>query len=159
LMAFSNKLGHLVLTTGNKSEISVGYCTLYGDMAGGLSVLSDVPKQEVFSLAHYINRQRKVIPEEIIIKAPSAELKPGQLDEDTLPPYEILDQVLNYYVEEGYSAEEIISLGLDPEVVKWVIGAVDKNEYKRKQAPPGLRVTTKAYGVGRKMPIVAKHYY
>lgn len=159
LMAFSNKLGHLVLTTGNKSEISVGYCTLYGDMAGGLSVLSDVPKQEVFSLAHYINRQREVIPEEIIIKAPSAELKPGQLDEDTLPPYEILDQVLNYYVEEGYSSEEIISLGLDSEMVKGIIRAVDKNEYKRKQAPPGLRVTTKAYGVGRKMPIAAKHYY
>jgi len=159
LMAFSNKLGHLVLVTGNKSEISVGYCTLYGDMAGGLSVLSDVPKKEVFSLARYINRKKEVIPEEIIVKAPSAELKPGQLDEDTLPPYEVLDQVLNYYVEEGYSAEEIISLGLDPEMVKWIIRAVDKNEYKRKQSPPGLRVTTKAYGVGRKMPIAAKHYY
>jgi NAD+ synthase (glutamine-hydrolysing) len=155
LMAFANKYGYLALSTGNKSELAVGYCTLYGDMSGGLSVISDVPKTMVYELADYVNRVREVIPRAIIDKAPSAELKPGQRDQDTLPPYPILDQILHYYVEEGYSLEELSSR-YDPETVKWVIRAVDRNEYKRKQAAPGLKVTTKAFGVGRRMPVAKK---
>ncbi len=157
LMAFSNKFGHLVLSTGNKSELAVGYCTLYGDMSGGLSVLADVPKTLVYDLAGYINRKAEIIPCAIIQKPPSAELKPDQLDQDTLPPYEILDRILSCYVEEGYSQEEIINLKFDPETVRWVTRAVDRNEYKRKQAAPGLKVTTKAFGVGRRMPIAARY--
>lgn len=159
LMAFSNKLGHLVLSTGNKSELSVGYCTLYGDMSGGLSVLSDVPKTIVYRLASFINREREIIPGETIKKPPSAELKPDQIDEDSLPAYEVLDQILNYYVEEGYSVKDLIKSNYDSETVLWVVSAVDKNEYKRKQSAPGLKVTTKAFGVGRRMPIAAKHYF
>jgi NAD+ synthase (glutamine-hydrolysing) len=120
LMAFSNKFGHLLLSTGNKSEIATGYCTLYGDMSGGLAVLADVPKTMVYELARSINRKGEVIPSEIIEKAPSAELRPNQLDQDTLPPYPILDQILTYYIEELSSVEEIIKLGFDPETVKWV---------------------------------------
>lgn len=155
LMAFSNKYGYLALSTGNKSELAVGYCTLYGDMSGGLSVISDVPKTMVYELANFINHSKELIPSAIIEKAPSAELRPGQCDQDTLPPYPVLDQILHYYVEEGYSLDEL-SLRYEPETVKWVIRAVDRNEYKRKQAAPGLKVTTKAFGVGRRMPVAKK---
>jgi NAD+ synthase (glutamine-hydrolysing) len=157
LMAFSNKFGYLVLSTGNKSELAVGYCTLYGDMSGGLSVLSDVPKTIVYELANYINRKSEIIPKQIIKKAPSAELKPDQVDQDTLPPYPVLDKILHHYIEEESSPEEIIGMGFDPETVKWVIRTVERNEYKRSQAAPGLKVTSKAFGVGRRMPIAAKH--
>jgi NAD+ synthase (glutamine-hydrolysing) len=156
LMALSNKFGHLVLSTGNKSELAVGYCTLYGDMSGGLSVISDVPKTMVYELAGYINRQSPIIPQEIINKAPTAELKENQTDQDTLPPYEMLDQILHYYLDEHYSMEDILRLDFDPVTVSWVIGAVDRNEYKRRQGPPGLKVTSKAFGTGRRMPIAAK---
>ncbi len=156
LMAFSNKFGHLVLSTGNKSELAVGYCTLYGDMSGGLAVLSDVPKTMVYKLAHYINRRSEIIPKEIIEKPPSAELKPGQLDQDTLPPYEVLDKVLFSYLDEGLSEEEIIRQGVEPKLVQWIVETVDKNEYKRRQGAPGLKVTSKAFGMGRRMPIAAK---
>jgi NAD+ synthase (glutamine-hydrolysing) len=158
LMAISNRLGHLVLSTGNKSELAVGYCTLYGDMSGGLAVISDVPKTMVYELAHYINEDSEVIPKSIIEKPPSAELKPDQRDQDTLPPYEILDRILYYYIEEGQAAEEIKSLGFDPETVEWVMRAVQKSEYKRRQAAPGLKVTTRAFGIGRRMPIAARPY-
>jgi len=156
LMALSNKFGHLVLSTGNKSELAVGYCTLYGDMSGGLSVISDVPKTMVYELAGYINRQSPIIPQEIINKAPTAELKENQTDQDTLPPYEMLDQILHYYLDEHYSKEDILRLDFDPETVSWVIRAVDRNEYKRRQGPPGLKVTSKAFGTGRRMPIAAR---
>lgn len=156
LMALSNKYGHLVLSTGNKSELAVGYCTLYGDMSGGLAVISDVPKTMVYKLAHFINHKSKVIPEEIIKKKPSAELKPDQKDQDFLPEYDILDQILNYYVDEGYSLENILDLNFNPEIVKWIVNAVNRNEYKRRQVAPGLKVTTKAFGMGRRMPIAAK---
>lgn len=157
LMAFSNKFGYLVLSTGNKSELAVGYCTLYGDMSGGLSVLSDVPKTMVYELAKHINRKSEIIPQEIIEKPPSAELKPNQIDQDTLPPYPILDQILHHYIEESASRDEIIKMGFDAETTRWVVKAVERNEYKRRQASPGLKVTTKAFGVGRRMPIAAKH--
>lgn len=159
LMALSNKFGYLVLSTGNKSELAVGYCTLYGDMSGGLAVISDVPKTMVYELAHYINREREIIPSACLTKPPSAELKPNQVDQDTLPPYPVLDQILHYYVEEGYSVAEIVARGFDPQTVHWVARTVDRNEYKRKQAAPGLKVTTKAFGVGRRMPIAAKLSY
>ncbi len=158
LMAFSNKYGYLVLSTGNKSEISVGYCTLYGDMSGGLSVLADVPKTLVYQLAEFINRKEEIIPKEIMEKAPSAELRPNQLDQDSLPPYPVLDKILHYYIDQQSSVEEIINMGFDRETVRWVAQTVDRNEYKRKQAPPGLKVTTKAFGVGRRMPIAAKFH-
>jgi len=157
LMAFSNKFGYLVLSTGNKSEMAMGYCTLYGDMAGGLAVISDVPKTMVYELARYMNRKSELIPKEIIERKPSAELRPDQFDQDSLPPYDILDQILFYYIEEGYSMKEILDLNFDPEVVERVIWTVNKNEYKRRQAPPGLKVTTKAFGIGRRIPIAAKY--
>jgi len=157
LMAISNKFGYLVLSTGNKSELAVGYCTLYGDMTGGLAVISDVPKTMVYKLAHYINRKTEVIPREIIEKRPSAELKPDQKDQDTLPPYDVLDSILHYYIDEGYSLKEILELNFNPDIVKWVIKAVDKNEYKRRQSAPGLKVTPKAFGIGRRMPIAARY--
>ena len=156
-MALSNKFGHLVFSTGNKSELAVGYCTLYGDMSGGLSVLSDVPKTMVYQLADYINRESALIPPQIIRKPPSAELRPDQVDQDTLPPYPILDQIIQYYVEEQCSREEIVAKGLDADTVQWAMNAIDRNEYKRRQAAPGLKVTSKAFGVGRRMPIAAKH--
>ncbi len=156
LMAFSNKFGYLLLTTGNKSELAVGYCTLYGDMSGGLAVLSDVPKTMVYALAELINSAGAVIPRSIIEKAPSAELRPDQKDTDSLPPYELLDRLLSRHIEEYMSADDLISLGYDPKTVRWVVRTVAQNEYKRKQAPLGLRVTTKAFGVGRRMPIAAK---
>ena len=157
LMSLSNKFGYLVLSTGNKSELAVGYCTLYGDMTGGLAVISDVPKTLVYKLARYINRYNEVIPQDIIEKPPSAELKPDQKDQDTLPPYDILDSILNYYLDEGYSAKEILDLNFTSRDVKWVINAVNRNEYKRRQAAPGLKVTPKAFGMGRRMPIAAKY--
>jgi len=157
LMAFSNKQGYLVLTTGNKSELAVGYCTLYGDMAGGLSVISDVPKTMVYELARWINRNGEIIPEATLTKEPSAELRPDQKDQDTLPDYEILDGVLTAYVEDHLSTDEIIQKGFEEDVVKWIVQAVNRNEYKRRQACPGLKVTGKAFGVGRRMPVAAKY--
>jgi NAD+ synthase (glutamine-hydrolysing) len=159
VMALSNRFGHLVLATGNKSELSVGYCTLYGDMSGGLSVIGDVPKTMVYELARYINRPQEVIPTSIIDKAPSAELRPDQKDEDTLPAYAILDQIIELYMVEAHSFEEIMARGFPPDTVRWVIEAIDKNEYKRRQAAPALKVTTKAYGMGRRMPIAARYEF
>lgn len=156
LMALSNKLGHLVLSTGNKSEAAVGYCTLYGDMSGGLAVISDVPKAMVYELAHLINKSGEVIPARILQKLPSAELKPDQLDQDDLPPYYILDGILKAYIEDNKGPEEIIAMGFDPAIVRETIFRVDSNEYKRYQAPPGLKVTTKSFGHGRRYPIVWK---
>jgi NAD+ synthase (glutamine-hydrolysing) len=156
LMALSNKFGHLVLSTGNKSELAVGYCTLYGDMSGGLSVIADVPKTMVYELAQYMNRDSIRIPQEIINKPPSAELRENQTDQDTLPPYEALDQILHYYVDEHYSMADLLQHNFDPATVEWVIRTVDRNEYKRRQAVPGLKVTSKAFGMGRRMPIAAK---
>lgn len=156
LMAFSNKQGGMVLSTGNKSELAVGYCTLYGDMCGGLSVLSDVPKTAVYKLCRYINREKEIIPVATLEKEPSAELRPDQKDQDTLPPYEILDAILNDYIEENLSTAEIISRGYDTDTVQWVVRAVNRNEYKRKQAAPGLKVSSKAFGMGRRMPVAAK---
>jgi NAD+ synthetase len=155
LMAYSNKKGGLVLSTGNKSELAVGYCTLYGDMVGGLGVISDVPKVWVYRLAEYINTLKPgVIPSSIITKAPSAELRPGQVDQDSLPPYEILDEILKLYIEEGFSMNDIVNLrGFERETVSWVIDRVKKNEFKRRLATIGLKVTGKAFGSGRRMPI------
>lgn len=154
LMALSNKFGSLVLSTGNKSEMAVGYCTLYGDMAGGLAVISDVPKTMVYALADFANREREVIPKATITKPPSAELRPNQTDQDTLPPYDVLDRILKAYVEDLRSPEEIADLsGYSIELVRSVTRRVDRSEYKRKQAPPGLKVTSKAFSVGRRFPI------
>ena len=153
LMSLSNKFGHLLLTTGNKSELAVGYCTIYGDMAGGLAVISDVPKTMVYDLARWINREREVIPWATIEKPPSAELKPGQVDQDSLPPYDVLDEMLRLYIEENLSAREIAERGFDEKTVRWVQRRVDLNEYKREQAAPGIKVTSRAFGVGRRMPI------
>jgi NAD+ synthase (glutamine-hydrolysing) len=160
LMAFSNKFGHLVLTTGNKSETSVGYCTLYGDTAGGFAVLKDVYKTLVYELAQLANEKarREIIPQSIFERAPTAELKPNQKDEDSLPPYPLLDRVLEAYIENDRSAAEIIAEGLDPAVVHRVIEMVDKNEYKRRQAPPGIKITPKAFGKDRRMPITNKFH-
>ncbi len=157
LMAISNKFGHLVLTTGNKSELAVGYCTLYGDMSGGLAVLADVPKTRVYQLAHYINWEKQIIPETIINKPPSAELRPNQRDQDTLPPYETLDQIIALYVDEELGPKEIIQQGFDQETVKWTLKKIATNEYKRRQAPPGIKITSRAFGSGRRFPIAA-HY-
>ena len=157
LMSLSNKFGHLLLTTGNKSELAVGYCTIYGDMAGGLAVISDVPKTMVYRLARWINREREIIPAATIEKPPSAELKPGQVDQDSLPPYELLDQILHLYVEKNQSAREIVAQGFDEKVVRWIQRRVDLNEYKRAQAAPGIKVTTRAFGVGRRMPIAQQY--
>ena len=157
LMALSNKFGHLVLSTGNKSELSVGYCTLYGDMAGGLAVISDVPKTMVYALARWINRRDEVIPVATIEKPPSAELRPGQTDQDSLPPYDVLDEILRLYVEENMSARDIVAHGFDEKTVRWVQRRVDINEYKREQAAPGIKVTSRAFGVGRRMPIAQKY--
>ncbi len=153
LMALSNKYGYLVLTTGNKSELSVGYCTLYGDMSGGLALISDVPKTMVYELARYINREREIIPQSSIDKPPSAELKPNQFDQDTLPPYDILDGILKAYVEDAKGIDEIIHMGYDEKIVREIIRKVNRNEYKRQQAAPGIKVTSKAFGSGRRMPI------
>jgi NAD+ synthase (glutamine-hydrolysing) len=156
LMAISNKEGHMVLSTGNKSELAVGYCTLYGDMSGGLGVLADVPKTMVYELAAYLNRGREIIPVQIIKKAPSAELRPDQKDQDTLPPYDILDRIMNHYLTEGRAYDDIVKLGFEPQTVQWVIRTIDRSEYKRRQAAPGLKITSKAFGMGRRIPIAAK---
>lgn len=156
LMSLSNKENHLLLTTGNKSELAVGYCTIYGDMCGGLAVISDLPKVKVYEVSRWINREREIIPWNTIDKPPSAELRPDQKDQDTLPPYEILDGILELYVEHQLSADEIISRGYEEATVRWVQRRVDFNEWKRHQAAPGLRVTSKAFGMGRRMPIVQR---
>jgi len=157
LMALSNKFGAIVLSTGNKSELGVGYCTLYGDMVGGLAVISDVPKTLVYRLSEYVNSRRPVIPRASIEKPPSAELRPDQKDSDSLPPYEVLDVVLEDYVEESHSAEQIAAdRRLDIEVVRRVMRMVDRAEYKRQQAAPGLKISPKAFGYGRRFPIAAK---
>jgi len=157
LMSLSNKFGSMVLSTGNKSEMAVGYCTLYGDMAGGLAILSDVPKTMVYELAHLINRERELIPLASIEKPPSAELRPNQKDQDSLPPYDVLDQVLRAYIEDVKSPEEIAAqCGFDLDLVRSIAAKVDRNEYKRRQAPPGLKITSRAFGLGRPFPIVQK---
>ena len=157
LMALSNKFGAIVLSTGNKSELGVGYCTLYGDMAGGLAVISDVPKTLVYRLSRYVNSRRAVIPEDTLEKPPSAELRPNQKDSDSLPPYEILDAVLEDYIEDSHSPEQIAAdHGFDLEVVRRVVRMVDRVEYKRQQAAPGLKISPKAFGYGRRFPIAAK---
>jgi NAD+ synthase (glutamine-hydrolysing) len=157
LMAISNKLGHLVLATGNKSELAVGYCTLYGDMSGGLCVLADVPKTTVYALANHINRQQETIPIPTIRKPPSAELRPNQTDQDTLPPYDLLDAIIAGYVDDGLSSDQIVTAGYDRKTVEWVIRAINRNEYKRRQAAPGLKVTSRAFGTGWRMPIAAQY--
>lgn len=156
LMFISNRENRLVLTTGNKSELAVGYCTLYGDMAGGLAVISDLPKMLVYELARYINREREIIPHNVLVKPPSAELRPNQKDQDSLPPYEILDPILVAYIEELKSVDEIVQMGYPKDLVLKIIKMVERAEYKRKQAAPGLKVTSKAFGFGRRMPIVQR---
>jgi NAD+ synthetase len=164
LMALSNKWGALVLTTGNKSELAVGYCTLYGDMCGGLAVISDVPKTLVYSLARVANQRRShgpgasnAIPENTFIKPPSAELRPDQKDTDSLPPYEMLDRILRLYIENNDAPQQIADeLGLPLALVRDIVNKVDRNEYKRQQAAPGLKVTTKAFGIGRRFPIAQR---
>jgi NAD+ synthetase len=157
LMALSNKFGALVLSTGNKSELGVGYCTLYGDMVGGLAVINDVPKTMVYRLCHYVNSRKPVIPRATLEKAPSAELRANQKDTDTLPAYEVLDAILEDYVEDSRSAEDISRRhGFDLALVKDVIRMVERNEYKRQQAAPGIKISPKAFGYGRRFPIAAK---
>jgi NAD+ synthase (glutamine-hydrolysing) len=157
LMALSNKFGAIVLSTGNKSELGVGYCTLYGDMVGGLAVISDVPKTLVYRLSEYANSRRPVIPRSTLEKPPSAELRPDQKDSDSLPPYEVLDAILDDYVEDSHPAERIAAdHGFDLEMVRRVIRMVDRSEYKRQQAAPGLKISPKAFGYGRRLPIAAK---
>jgi NAD+ synthase (glutamine-hydrolysing) len=153
LMAISNKKGYLVLTTGNKSEVAVGYCTLYGDMAGGFDVLKDVPKTRVYQLARYRNDMSVVIPQRVIDRPPSAELAPDQKDQDSLPPYDILDAILARYVEQDQSAEDIIAAGFDRSTVLKIILLVDMNEHKRRQAPVGVRMTQRGFGRDRRYPI------
>lgn len=153
LMALSNKWGSLLLSTGNKSELSMGYCTLYGDMSGGLAVISDVPKGMIYALGRFINKGSPVIPERVFIKPPSAELRPHQTDQDTLPPYDVLDAIFTAYIEEGKDFEEISRQGFDRSLVTRVLNTIDRSEYKRRQAAPGLKITPKAFGVGRRMPI------
>jgi NAD+ synthetase len=153
LMALSNRHGRLLLTTGNKSELATGYCTLYGDMAGGLAVISDVPKTLVYNLAREINRERAVIPEATLTKAPSAELRPNQTDQDSLPPYELLDAILDAHLEQGLDSQALVAAGFDASIVNDVVRRVRVSEYKRRQMPPGLKITGKAFGPGRRMPI------
>jgi NAD+ synthetase len=156
-MALSNKFGAIVLSTGNKSELAVGYCTLYGDMVGGLAVISDVPKTMVYRLSHYVNSRCPVIPQASLEKLPSAELRPGQMDSDTLPPYEVLDVILEDYVEQSHTADQIAEeRGFDVSLVRRVIRMVERSEYKRQQAAPGLKISEKAFGYGRRFPIAAK---
>ncbi len=154
-MAISNKTGKLVLTTGNKSEMSVGYATLYGDMAGGFAVLKDVPKTMVFELANYRNSISPVIPQRIIQRPPSAELAPNQKDEDFLPPYSLLDPILELYIQKDMGVEEIVARGYERDVVVRIVAMVQHNEYKRRQAPPGVRVTPRAFGRDRRYPITS----
>jgi len=160
LMTFSNKFGWIVLTTGNKSELAMGYATLYGDMAGGFAVIKDVPKTLVYRLARWRNqhgRPPRPIPQATFDKPPSAELKPDQKDEDTLPPYEVLDPIVKAYVEQDCSYQEMVGLGFDPQMVQQVITFADRNEYKRRQAPPGVKITPRAFGKDRRLPIVNRY--
>ena len=156
LMSMSNKFGSLLLTTGNKSELAVGYCTLYGDMCGGLAVISDLPKTKVYSLAKWINHKRQIIPESTIAKPPSAELRPDQVDQDSLPPYDVLDSILEAYVVDGQDTEAIITSGHDEATVQRIIRLININEYKRRQAAPGIKITSKAFGVGRRIPVAKR---
>ena len=156
LMSMSNKFGSLLLTTGNKSELAVGYCTLYGDMCGGLAVISDLPKLRVYSLAKWINRDREIIPDSTITKPPSAELRPDHVDQDSLPEYNVLDAILEAYVVNGQDAESIIASGHDADTVRRIIRLININEYKRRQAAPGIKVTSKAFGVGRRIPVAKR---
>ncbi len=157
LMALSNKWGHMVLSTGNKTELAVGYCTLYGDLTGGYALISDVPKTMVYRLASYLNREQEIIPPRVITKAPSAELRPGQKDQDDLPPYELIDPILEIYLEENASIQEIAGRGYDLEVVQRIVSMVNKSEYKRQQAPFGPKVTTRAFGYGRRYPVAHRY--
>jgi NAD+ synthase (glutamine-hydrolysing) len=156
LMAIANKFGHLLLSTGNKSEMSVGYCTLYGDMNGGLAVISDVLKTRVYKLCAWLNREQEVIPKHILTKPPSAELKPDQVDQDSLPAYEILDDILEKLISDRLSISQIINTGHDPQVVNRIVQLVNRAEFKRRQAPPGLKISDRAFGSGWRMPIAAK---
>jgi NAD+ synthase (glutamine-hydrolysing) len=156
LMAWSNRTGAMVVSTGNKSELAVGYCTLYGDMAGGLALLGDVYKTMIYRIAHWINREREIIPTSSITKPPSAELRPNQTDQDTLPPYEVLDAILKLYIEEWQEVDDIVKAGYDRALVEKILRAVDTNEFKRRQAAPTIRVSTKAFGNGRQMPIAQR---
>jgi NAD+ synthetase len=156
LMAWSNRTGAMVVTTGNKSELAVGYCTLYGDMAGGLGVLGDVYKTMVYRVSRWFNRERELIPESTLTKAPSAELRPNQTDQDTLPPYDVLDGILKLYIEEHQEVDAIVEAGFDRELVARILKLVDTNEFKRQQAAPTLRVSSKAFGSGRDMPIAQR---
>ncbi len=153
LMALSNKFGYLVLSNGNKSELAMGYCTLYGDMAGGLAVISDVPKTMVYELAAYVNRDREIIPASVLTRPPSAELRKNQKDEDSLPPYPVLDPIIKAYVEDRKGVDDIVAMGFERSFIENIIKCIDSNEYKRHQAPPGLKVTSKAFGYGWRMPI------
>ncbi|MBE8966442.1 NAD+ synthase [Nostocales cyanobacterium LEGE 12452] len=155
LMAIANKFGYLLLSTGNKSEMAVGYCTLYGDMNGGLAVIADVPKTRVYSLCHWLNRNNEIIPQNVLTKAPSAELKPGQVDQDSLPPYEVLDDILQRLIHNHQSAAQIVAAGHDAVIVDRVIQMVARAEFKRRQAPPGLKITDRAFGTGWRMPIAS----
>ncbi|HZO86105.1 MAG TPA: NAD+ synthase [Verrucomicrobiae bacterium] len=157
LMALSNKFGSLLLTTGNKSELAVGYCTIYGDMCGGLAVISDVPKTMIYKISKWINRNEEIIPNASITKPPSAELRPNQTDQDSLPPYDVLDAILEMYVVQMRSSAEIIAAGFDEAVVRKIVRLIDLSEYKRRQAAPGLKVTSKAFGVGRRIPIAQRY--
>ena len=155
LMAISNKFGYLLLSTGNKSEMAVGYCTLYGDMNGGLAVIADVPKTRVYSICNWLNRNKEVIPQNVLIKPPSAELKPGQLDQDSLPDYEILDDILQRLINDYQSVEQIIKAGHNAEIVNRIVRMVARAEFKRRQAPPGIKITDRAFGTGWRMPIAS----
>jgi NAD+ synthetase len=157
LMALSNKFGSMLLTTGNKSELAVGYCTLYGDMCGGLAVISDVPKMLVYRLSRFANRDRALIPETVFTKAPSAELRPDQKDSDSLPPFETLDAIIEAYVERNLDVDRIVAEGFDRQVVADLARRIDMSEYKRRQAAPGIKITSKAFGVGRRFPLAAQH--
>jgi NAD+ synthetase len=156
LMALSNKLGGLVLTTGNKSEMAVGYCTLYGDMNGALAPIADVLKTDVYKIARWVNREREIIPASSILKPPSAELRPGQTDQDSLPPYDILDAILDLYVVKNLSQPEIIARGYDAGMVNDVVNKINFSEYKRRQAAPGLKVSARAFGTGRRIPVAQR---
>jgi NAD+ synthase/NAD+ synthase (glutamine-hydrolysing) len=155
-MAISNKFGHLLLSTGNKSEMAVGYCTLYGDMNGGLAVIADVPKTRVYSICQWLNRNGEIIPQNVLSKPPSAELKPGQVDQDSLPAYDILDDILQRLIHNHESTAEIVAAGHDPATVDRIINLVARAEFKRRQAPPGLKITDRAFGTGWRMPIASK---
>ncbi|UCG38477.1 MAG: NAD+ synthase [bacterium] len=159
LMALSNRFGHLVLSTGNKSELATGYCTLYGDMSGGLAVISDLLKGQVYELARYINRHREIIPGSVLVKPPTAELRPGQVDSDSLPPYDILDAVLEAYIEDKKTLHEIVKMGYPLDLVRRILGLIEGNEYKRQQAAPGIKVSWKAFGLGRRCPIAKADFF